>query len=78
MICKRPSNSVFSAPIIPTIRQMSVHVARMGHSQAEKVPLREGQNIATQEGRPMYALIAIGVVVALFAVLNLIDYRRLD
>lgn len=26
----------------------------------------------------MYAFIAIGVVVALFAVLNLIDFRRLD
>jgi len=26
----------------------------------------------------MYALIAIGVVVALFAVLNLIDFRRID
>jgi len=26
----------------------------------------------------MYALIAVGLVVAVFAVLNLIEYRRLD
>jgi len=32
----------------------------------------------TKEGSPMYALIAIGVVVALFAILNLIDFRRID
>lgn len=32
----------------------------------------------SKEGTPMYALIAIGVVVALFAVLNLIDFRRID
>ena len=27
---------------------------------------------------PMYALIAVGVTVFVFAVLNLIDYKRLD
>ena len=31
-----------------------------------------------KKGLPMYALIAIGVVVALFAILNLIDFRRVD
>ena len=27
---------------------------------------------------PMYALIAVGVTVAVFAILNLIDFKRLD
>jgi len=29
-------------------------------------------------GSTMYALIAIGAVVALFAILNIIDFKRLD
>ncbi|MEM7768714.1 MAG: hypothetical protein AAF253_14740 [Pseudomonadota bacterium] len=31
-----------------------------------------------KEGSTMYALIAIGAVFALFAILNIIDFKRLD
>ena len=40
---------------------------------------RYRHRIATTTGSlSMYALIAVGVTVVVFAVLNLIDYKRLD
>lgn len=50
----------------------------LDYSQIQQRHLRQKTRHSPKKGLPMYALIAIGVVVALFAILNLIDFRRLD
>jgi len=40
--------------------------------------MRGANRVQTVRGQDMFALIALGICVGLFAILNLIDFGRLD